>query len=78
VNKVVEVKAKNNESFEKLNRRFTKKIIQSGKLIQARKIRFKTKLKNAREKKAGAIHRVKMQDKREYLRKIGKIDEPMM
>jgi ribosomal protein S21 len=75
---VVEVKVKNNESFEKLVRRFTKKIIQSGKLIQARKIRFTKKPKNARLRKAGAIHRVKTQDKREYLRKIGKLDEPMM
>ena len=75
---MVEVKAKNNESFEKLVRRFTKKIIQSGKLIQARKIRFNTKAKNSRKRKEGAIHRVKVQDKREYLRKIGKIDEPMM
>ncbi|MDD4290292.1 MAG: 30S ribosomal protein S21 [Patescibacteria group bacterium] len=78
MNKVVEVKVKTNESFEKLVRRFTKKIIQSGKLIQARKIRFKTKVKNARKRKAGAIHRVKAQDKREYLRKIGKLDEPTM
>lgn len=73
---MVEVKVKNNESFEKLIRRFTKKIIQSGKLIQARKIRFKTKMKNSRKRKAGALHRVKVQDEREYLRKIGKIEEP--
>lgn len=72
---MVEVKAKNNESFEKLFRRFTKKIIQSGKLLQARKIRFKTKAKNDRKRKEGAIHRVKMQDKREYLRKIGKLED---
>lgn len=75
---MVEVKVKTNESFEKLVRRFTKKIIQSGKLIQARKIRFKTKSRNARLRKAGAIHRVKTQDERDYLRKIGKLDEPMM
>ncbi len=72
---MVEVKAKTNESFEKLFRRFTKKIIQSGKLLQARKIRFKTKAKNERKRKAGAIHRIKTQDKREYLRKIGKLED---
>jgi len=72
---VVEVKAKTNESFEKLFRRFTKKIIQSGKLLQARKIRFKTKSKNERKRKAGALHRIKSQDKREYLRKIGKLED---
>ena len=72
---MVEVKYKNNESFEKLFRRFTKKIIQSGKLLQARKIRFKTKSKNKRQYKSAAVHRMGVQDKRDYLRKIGKIDE---
>lgn len=72
---MVEVKVKTNESFEKLFRRFTKKIIQSGKLLQARKIRFKTKMKNDRKRKEAAIHRVKTQDKREYLRKIGKLED---
>ena len=72
---MVEVKSKGNESFEKLIRRFTKKIIQSGKLLQARKIRFKTKAKNPLQKKEGALHRMKAQDQREYLRKIGKLEE---
>lgn len=75
MNKVVEVKAKNNESFEKLIRRFTKKIIQSGKLIQARKIRFQNKTKSKRKYKEGAIHRIKAQDNREYLKKIGKLED---
>ncbi len=72
---MVEVKVKNNESFEKLFRRFTKKIIQSGKLLQARKIRFKTKVKNDKKKRDGAFHRMKVQDNREYLRKIGKLED---
>jgi len=72
---VVEVKQKTNESFEKLIRRFTKKIIQSGKLLQARKVRFQNERKNKRKIKSAAIYRLKAQDQREYLRKIGKIDE---
>ena len=72
---MVEVKQKSNESFEKLFRRFTKKIIQSGKLLQARKVRFRIKRKNERQYKAAAKHRMKAQDEREYLKKIGKIDE---
>jgi len=72
---VVEVKQKTNESFEKLIRRFTKKIIQSGKLLQARKVRFQNERKNKRKLKSAAIYRLKAQDQREYLRKIGKIDE---
>lgn len=72
---MVEVKQKTNESFEKLIRRFTKKIIQSGKLLQARKVRFQNERKNKRKIKSAAIYRLKAQDQREYLRKIGKIDE---
>jgi len=72
---MVEVKQKTNESFEKLIRRFTKKIIQSGKLLQARKVRFQNERKNKRKLKSGAIYRLKAQDQREYLKKIGKIEE---
>ncbi|MCD4704721.1 30S ribosomal protein S21 [bacterium] len=72
---MVEVKSKGNESFEKLIRRFTKKIIQSGKLLQARKIRFRNKGKNYYKKKGAALYKMKAQDKRDYLRKIGKLDD---
>jgi len=75
VNSMVEVKNKGNEPFERLLRRFTKKIIQSGKLLQARKVRFKKKDKTPREYKEAAAYKHKIQDERDYLRKIGKIDE---
>lgn len=72
---MVEVKSKNHESFEKLLRRFTKKIIQSGKLLQARKVRFKYRPKSKRQYRSAAAYRMKVQDQREYLKKLGKIDE---
>lgn len=72
---MVEVKNKGNEPFERLLRRFTKKIIQSGKLLQARKVRFKKKAKTKREYKEASTYRRNVQDERDYLRKIGKIDE---
>ncbi len=72
---MVEVKNKGNEPFERLLRRFTKKIIQSGKLLQARKVRFKKKKKTRREYKEASLYRRKIQDERNYLKKIGKIDE---
>jgi ribosomal protein S21 len=75
VNSMVEVKNKGNEPFERLLRRFTKKIIQSGKLLQARKVRFKKKDKTKREYKEASTYRRKVQDERDYLKKIGKIDE---
>ena len=72
---MVEVKNKGNEPFERMIRRFTKKIIQSGKLLQARKVRFKKKEKTKREYKEAANHRNKVQDERDYLKKLGKIEE---
>lgn len=72
---MVEVKNKGNEPFERLLRRFTKKIIQSGKLLQARKVRFKKKDKTKREYKEASAYRRDIQDERDYLRKIGKLDE---
>lgn len=72
---MVEVKNKGNEPFERLLRRFTKKIIQSGKLLQARKVRFKKKDKTKREYKEASAYRRKVQDERDYLKKIGKIEE---
>ncbi len=72
---MVEVKNKGNEPFERLLRRFTKKIIQSGKLLQARKVRFKRKDKTKREYKEASTYKRKVQDERDYLKKIGKIDE---
>lgn len=74
---MVEVKKKDNESFESLVRRFTKKIIQSGRVIQAKKIRFYQKPLNKRAKKQRALNRELMKKQKEYLRKIGKLDEFM-
>jgi ribosomal protein S21 len=72
---MVEVKNKGNEPFERLLRRFTKKIIQSGKLLQARKVRFKKKAKTKREYKEASTYKRNMQDERDYLRKIGKLED---
>ena len=46
---MLEVKRKDGESFESLIRRFTKKTIQSGKILQAKKIRFFNKGKSKRD-----------------------------
>jgi len=72
---VLEVKKKDTESFESLIRRFTKKTIQSGKIIQAKKIRFHQKPISKRAQKAKAIRREDIKKQREYLRKIGKLDD---
>jgi len=72
---VLEVKRKDGESFEALIRRFTKKTIQSGKIFQAKKIRFHSKGKSQRELKDSALRRKTISNKIEYLKKIGKLDE---
>jgi ribosomal protein S21 len=54
---VLEVKRKPGETFESLLRRFTKKTIQSGKILQAKKIRFHQKAKTDRARKESALMR---------------------
>ena len=70
-----ETKSKPKESFEGLVRRFNKDIQRSGKLIQARKIRFFKKKSNKRALKETALRRKKIDDKTEYLKRVGKIKE---
>ncbi len=72
---MLEVKKKDNESFEALMRRFSKKLLQSGRILQAKKIRYHQKPLNKRAQKLKALRRDEIKKKREYLRKIGKLDE---
>ena len=72
---MLEVKKKDGESFESLLRRFTRKTIQSGKILQAKKVRFHQKPKTKREVKASALRREELRRQRDYLRRIGKLDE---
>lgn len=72
---VLEVKKKDGESFESLIRRFTKKTIQSGKILQAKKVRFHTPKTSKREQKESALRRKDMSQKIDYLKRIGKLDD---
>lgn len=72
---MVEVKRKKNESFEALMRRFSKKIQQSGKMLQTKKIRYFTPKPNKNAVKAAAKRRAEITKKRDYLKKIGKLPE---
>lgn len=72
---MAEVKRKKGETFEALVRRFGKKIQQSGRLIQSRKIRYHSSEKNKTSKRAAASRRTEITAKREYLKKIGKLTE---
>ena len=74
---MVEVKRKKGETFEALVRRFSKKIQQSGRLIQSRKIRYYEAKKNKTAVRTAAARRQEINVKRDYLKKIGKlVEEP--
>ncbi len=72
---MAEAKRKKGETFESLLRRFNKKVLQSGKLLQAKKIRFLTKGPNKNLAKKLALRRNEIKAKKEYLKKIGKLME---
>ncbi|HYE22272.1 MAG TPA: 30S ribosomal protein S21 [Verrucomicrobiae bacterium] len=70
---LVEVKKKDGESFESLLRRFNRKIQQSGVLVRARKIRFFAPTKSRNMLREDAARRAENREKREELKKLGKL-----
>lgn len=72
---MVEVRKKDGESTESLVRRFTKQVQQSRILIRAKRKRFYEPPKNKREVREQAKRRQKIKAHKDYLRKIGKLDE---
>lgn len=71
----IEVKKKEGESTRSLLRRFSRRIQQSGILIQARRVRFREKGRTKREKRASAVRRLNIIREREKLRKMGLLKE---
>lgn len=72
---MVEVNKKNTESNESLVRRFVRKVQSSGKLLQVKKIQYRQPKLNKRKQRVSAIRRAKSKAEKEYLRKIGKLEE---
>jgi ribosomal protein S21 len=72
---MIEVKKKDRETSESLIRRFSRRIQQSGVLVQARKTRFRTEEKSKREIRAGAMYKIKVKKVVDRLKKMGKFDE---
>ena len=72
---VVEVRKKEGESPESLMRRFTKKVQASGVLIRAKRGRFYSRRKSKSQQREEAARRTLIRDKKEFLRKIGKLEE---
>jgi len=72
---MIEVRKKENESTGSLLRRFSKKVQQSGLLLQARSSRFIEKVKSREERKKSALRRNQVVAEKERLRKLGKLEE---
>ena len=72
---MAEVKRKKSESFEALLRRFNRRLIESGRVLQAKKIQFFKKKQNKNAVKLSALRRKELREKREYLRKIGRLKD---
>jgi small subunit ribosomal protein S21 len=73
---LVEVKRKENESFDNLLRRFNRKIQQSGVLVRARKTRFFAPEKSRNLQRSTAQRRAEMREVREEMKRLGKPVKP--
>ncbi len=73
---MVEVKRKENESFDNLLRRFNRKIQQSGVLVRARKTRFFTPVKSRNLQRSTAQRRAELREVREEMKRMGKPVKP--
>lgn len=72
---MIEVKKKDRETSESLIRRFSRRVQQSGVLVQARKTRFRMDEKSKTEKRQGAMYRAKVKKVVDHLKKMGKFDD---
>ena len=70
-----DIKRKRGESFDAFMRRVKKRWQQSGRLLQARKVKFFTRKKSKGMQHSSAVRKVKLISKTNYLRKIGKLVE---
>jgi ribosomal protein S21 len=72
---MIEVKKKDNESVGSLLRRFSRKVQQSGLLLQARSSRFQEREKSRTERRKSALRRNEIVAQKEKDRKLGKLEE---
>ena len=74
---MVEAKRRKGESFESLLRRYGRRLQQSGKVLETRKLRYHTSEPTKNKLRTSAISRNEIRVKRDYLARIGQlVDEP--
>lgn len=74
----VDAKRKRGETFEAFVRRFNKRLMQSGTLLQYKKKAYKKKPLSRNLEKDQTLARKTFREKREYLKKTGKLPEEQL
>ncbi len=70
---MVDVKRKERESLESLIRRFNKRVMQSGKIFEARESRFFQRKKSRNLQRQSAIRSAEIKAQKDLDRKLGKL-----
>ncbi|MEK7165095.1 MAG: hypothetical protein AAB779_04055 [Patescibacteria group bacterium] len=74
----ITLKKRDNETNERLIRRFSRRIQTSGLLLRAKKRQRFERAKNKNQQRKDALRRMVRRTKNEYLRKVGLLDEEAM
>jgi len=72
---MVHVVRKDRETSGSLVRRFTKRVQETGILLQAKKIKFFTRHKSRNLRRNSALRREELRRQRKWLEKLGKLNE---
>lgn len=72
---MLKIARRKNESFESFFRRFNRRIQLSGRILQAKKIRYHDRDLSAAKRKKSAIRRIEKSEEREYKLKTGQLKE---
>jgi len=72
---MLKINRRKNESFEAFFRRFNRRIQLSGRILQAKKIRYHARELSPTKRKASAIRRIEKASEREYKLKTGQLKE---
>ena len=69
------IKKRENETNERLLRRFSRRIQTSGLLLRAKKRQYFERLKNKNRRRKDALRRLSLRTQSDYLRRIGVLEE---
>lgn len=72
---MVEVKKREHESTESLIRRFHRRVVASGTILDAKRVRFYLRPKSKQRRRTEAIRRSELKREYDRLRKLGKLED---